>query len=73
MKQSGIEIGQLYQSYAKSKNSPLNSEKFDKLFLKINPNLSKEQLEFCWKKFDNDNDQIVTFKDFENALKIYGE
>lgn len=72
MKESGISSEQLYVSYAKSKSSPLNLGKFERLLLKIDKALTKSEIQFCFETFDADKDGEVTFKDFQDSLQFYG-
>ena len=67
-KLKNIDIYKLFQSIDNNKNEKLEIDEFSRLLLKIDDNLTREQMEFIFNKVDRDNSNYIDFEEFKQWL-----
>ncbi|EGR29941.1 protein kinase domain protein [Ichthyophthirius multifiliis] len=66
---TNTDLMELFQNFELTEDSKLNMKSFESLMRQIDPQLTREEIEYIFNKFDGDEDNKIDFNEFTKWLK----
>lgn len=64
-----IDIGELFAELDMTKDKALNVNELGKFLQRVDKNLTREEIEYIFNKFDDDGNNLIEFNEFKKWLE----
>ena len=64
-----IDIGELFAELDMTKDKALNVNELGKFLTRVDKNLTREEIEYIFNKFDDDGNNLIEFNEFKKWLE----